>query len=155
GGPRAGRSEFVSRADPAMTRGRRGARVTTARTTRAAPGRRSDARKARDGHGAPASPTRPRAASPGTATPRAPTSRAMPRKPVAPGASYAQRLDRVLDYIGDRLDGELSLATLARVAGFSPFHFHRLFQAHVGETVHDHVKRMRVERAASSMRAAP
>jgi AraC family transcriptional regulator len=81
--------------------------------------------------------------------------RAMPRKAAAPAASYAQRLDRVLDYIADHLDGELSLAKLARVAGFSPFHFHRLFQAHVGETVHDHVRRVRVERAASTMRASP
>jgi AraC family transcriptional regulator len=79
----------------------------------------------------------------------------MPRKPAAPGASYAQRLDRVLDYIAEHLDGSLPLATLARVAGFSPFHFHRLFQAHVGETVHDHVRRVRVERAASAMRTSP
>ncbi|HEU0036020.1 MAG TPA: helix-turn-helix domain-containing protein [Kofleriaceae bacterium] len=69
--------------------------------------------------------------------------------------SYAARLDRVLDHITEHLDEELSLATLARVAGFSPFHFHRLFQGHVGETVHAHVKRMRVERAASIMRAQP
>ena len=70
-------------------------------------------------------------------------------------ATLAQRLDRVLDHIAAHLDGDVSLAALARVAGFSPFHFHRLFQAHVGETVHAYVKRVRVERAASTMRAQP
>lgn len=70
-------------------------------------------------------------------------------------ASYAVRLDRVLDHVADHLDGDLSLAVLARVAGFSPYHFHRLFQGHVRETVHDYVRRARVERAASVMRAQP
>jgi len=69
--------------------------------------------------------------------------------------SYAQRLDRVLDHIADHLHDELTLARLAHVAGFSPFHFHRLFQARTGETVHAHVRRVRVERAASQMRVAP
>ena len=70
-------------------------------------------------------------------------------------ASYTTRLDRVLDHIADHLDGDLALATLARVAGFSPYHFHRLFAAHVGEPVHAYVKRARVERAASILRAQP
>jgi AraC family transcriptional regulator len=70
-------------------------------------------------------------------------------------SSYAARLDRVLDHVADHLDGDLSLEALARVAGFSPFHFHRLFQAHTGETLHAHVKRVRVERAASLMRSQP
>jgi AraC family transcriptional regulator len=69
--------------------------------------------------------------------------------------SYPQRLDRVVDHVAEHLEDDLALAKLARVAGFSPFHFHRLFQAYTGETVHDHVRRVRVERAASLMRAAP
>lgn len=70
-------------------------------------------------------------------------------------ASFGQRLDRVLDHVADHLDDKLVLEKLARIAGFSPFHFHRLFQAHAGETVHDHVRRVRVERAASLMRSTP
>jgi AraC family transcriptional regulator len=76
--------------------------------------------------------------------------RAATRRP-----SIAQRLDRVLDHVADHLDDKLALEKLARVAGFSPFHFHRLFQAHAGESVHDHVRRIRVERAASLMRSTP
>ena len=74
---------------------------------------------------------------------------------VVPAGVYATRLDRVLDHIADHLDDDLSVAKLARVAGFSPYHFHRLFHAHVGEPVHAYVKRARVERAASLMRAQP
>ncbi len=69
--------------------------------------------------------------------------------------SYAQRLDRVLDHVAEHLDGDLDLGSLAKVAGFSPFHFHRLFQGSTGETVAEHVRRVRLERAASLMLAAP
>lgn len=61
---------------------------------------------------------------------------------------YCERLNRVLVFIGENLDQPLSLTRLAEVACFSPFHFHRLFAAHLGETLHDHVRRLRLERAA-------
>jgi len=65
------------------------------------------------------------------------------------------RVNRVLDYISRHLDGELSLARLAQIGCFSPFHFHRIFQAVCGETLNNHVRRVRLERAAQLMRAAP
>jgi len=37
---------------------------------------------------------------------------------------------------------------LARAAGFSVFHFHRIFSAMVGETLGEHLLRLRMERAA-------
>ncbi|MEO6379566.1 MAG: helix-turn-helix domain-containing protein, partial [Caulobacteraceae bacterium] len=46
------------------------------------------------------------------------------------------------------LDGDVSLEALARDFGYSPFHFHRLFSAAVGETPQKHVERLRLERAA-------
>ena len=46
------------------------------------------------------------------------------------------------------LDQELSLESLARGSGYSPFHFHRLFSTAVGETPGRHVRRLRLERAA-------
>ena len=49
----------------------------------------------------------------------------------------------------------LTLNTLAQVAGFSPFHFHRLFKAVTGETSSDTVVRLRLERAASLLRSSP
>jgi AraC family transcriptional regulator len=68
---------------------------------------------------------------------------------------YRDRVNRVLDYIADHLDGELSLAKLSRVACFSPFHFHRIFQGVTAETLNDHVRRVRLERAALLLRSKP
>jgi len=62
---------------------------------------------------------------------------------------YAGRVNAVIDYIERNLAEELTLETLAGVAHFSPFHFHRVFSAMVGETLNDFVSRLRVERAAS------
>ncbi|MGQ0710256.1 MAG: AraC family transcriptional regulator [Rhodoferax sp.] len=48
-------------------------------------------------------------------------------------APYAQRMNRVLDHIDHHLDQALEVADLAAVAHFSPFHFHRMFSAWVGQ----------------------
>ena len=61
---------------------------------------------------------------------------------------YISRINRVLAYVERHLADDLSLAVLARESCFSPFHFHRIFQAIVGETPVDFVKRVRLERAA-------
>jgi AraC family transcriptional regulator len=65
---------------------------------------------------------------------------------------YAARMDRVLRYIDTHLDGDLSLARLAAEADFSPYHFHRVFKAMTGETVHAYAKRMRLKSAAVRLR---
>jgi AraC-like DNA-binding protein len=39
---------------------------------------------------------------------------------------YAQRINAVIDHVREHLNDDLSLDTLARVAGFSPSHFYRL-----------------------------
>jgi AraC family transcriptional regulator len=49
------------------------------------------------------------------------------------------------------LDDDLSVEKLAKVALFSPFHFHRLFRAMVGESVNEYVRRIRLERAAHQL----
>lgn len=61
---------------------------------------------------------------------------------------HKERINRVLLYIRENIAVPLSLETLSGVACFSPFHFHRLFQAHVGETLSGYVRRVRLERAA-------
>lgn len=53
----------------------------------------------------------------------------------------------MLDYIYADLGRPLRLDDLAELADLSPFHFHRVFQAMVGETPNDFVKRLRLERA--------
>ncbi|ABQ27658.1 transcriptional regulator, AraC family [Geotalea uraniireducens Rf4] len=63
--------------------------------------------------------------------------------------SYQERLNRVLIHIQKNLDEPLTIERLAEVACLSPFHFHRIFSAHVGETVTGYVRRLRLERAAT------
>ena len=67
---------------------------------------------------------------------------------------YHDRVNRVLDYIAQHLDGDLSLAHLSTIGCFSPFHFHRIFQGITGETLNTHVRRVRLERAATLMKAS-
>ena len=68
---------------------------------------------------------------------------------VAPGGKRdRKRILRVLVHIQTHLDENLALDDLARVAHFSPFHFHRVFRGMMGESVKEHVRRLRLERAA-------
>lgn len=60
---------------------------------------------------------------------------------------YEKRLLRVLDYVYDNLDGDLSLDALADVAALSRFHFHRVFSAVTGETLAHFIRRLRLHRA--------
>src|SRR5437773_11110991 len=66
--------------------------------------------------------------------------------------AYKERLLRVLVYIQQHLDETIALDDLARVAHFSPYHFHRLFRGMVGESVMEHVRRLRLERAAHRLK---
>lgn len=59
----------------------------------------------------------------------------------------------VIEYIDRHLDENLDLATLADVAHFSAFHFHRLFHALQGEPLGDYVRRRRLELAAIRLRS--
>src|SRR5262249_24312464 len=70
-------------------------------------------------------------------------------------AKYEQRVNRVVDHIREHLADELSLVALARLAAFSPFHFHRLFRAITGETLFGFIQRQRVERAGVVLYAHP
>lgn len=61
----------------------------------------------------------------------------------------------VVEHIDRHLDQKLDLAALAGVAHFSPFHFHRLFHALMGEVLGDYLRRRRLETAATRLRAQP
>lgn len=50
-------------------------------------------------------------------------------------AEYMARINRVIDHVDHHICEPLRLEDLARVANFSPFHFHRVFRALVGETL--------------------
>jgi AraC family transcriptional regulator len=70
-------------------------------------------------------------------------------------AEYENRVNRVMDYVGEHLAEDLSLDTLAQVAAFSPFHFHRVFKSVTGENLNEFVQRLRLEWAATALTARP
>jgi AraC family transcriptional regulator len=63
------------------------------------------------------------------------------------GGLTSQQMGRVLDFVQDHLDQDLSLEALAQQAGFSPYHFARLFRQTMGESPHQFVLHQRIERA--------
>jgi AraC family transcriptional regulator len=55
-------------------------------------------------------------------------------------------------YVRAHLDERLTLETIAAVAGFSPYHFHRVFRVAFGENLNAFVVRHRMQRAARELR---
>jgi AraC-like DNA-binding protein len=63
------------------------------------------------------------------------------------GDDLFRRLCRSRDYLAAGLDQPLRLADAAREAYLSPYHYHRLFARAFGETPHDFLTRLRIDRA--------
>ncbi len=68
---------------------------------------------------------------------------------------YLDRVHRAIDHVLTHLAEPLLLDDVAKVACFSPYHFHRIFRASVGETLAAFVKRVRLERAVVEMSHRP
>lgn len=62
--------------------------------------------------------------------------------------NYRRRLIKVIDYIHDHLESDLSINALADIAMMSPYHFHRVYRGLVQETVNATIRRLRLQRAA-------
>jgi AraC family transcriptional regulator len=61
-------------------------------------------------------------------------------------------LARLRDYVMAHLDEPLEVATLARMAGRSPFHFSRVFTRSVGMTPHRYIVHLRLQHAMQLVR---
>ena len=70
-------------------------------------------------------------------------------------SEYLRRVHAVQDYIETHPEDIPDLDTLARLAGFSKFHFHRIFKAITGETLLSYIHRIKLVRAAAYLRHAP
>ena len=71
-----------------------------------------------------------------------------------PNEKYEQALLSTLVHIQTNLEGDLGLDTLAERAGFSAYHFHRLFRDAIGEPVKEYVRRLRLEKAAYRLKVS-
>ena len=65
---------------------------------------------------------------------------------------YSRRINIVVEYINNHLADDIDLETLANVSNFSPYHFHRIMKAFLGEPIGAFITRMRVETAARLLR---
>lgn len=61
---------------------------------------------------------------------------------------YRARIIKVLRYITNNVEGDLSLKKLSEESCFSPYHFHRIFSAYLRESPADYINRIRIEKAA-------
>lgn len=66
-------------------------------------------------------------------------------------ASYNDRLNRVVDYVYDHLEDDMSFDRLAEIACLSPYHWSRIYSAMRGETIAATVRRLKLQRAADRL----
>lgn len=62
--------------------------------------------------------------------------------------NYHQRFEKVLLYIDQNLESEISIKTLSDLAFFSPFHFNRQFSSYIGQPLHQYIQMNRLHKAA-------
>lgn len=60
-------------------------------------------------------------------------------------------IEKAIKYIKENLTSDLSLGTMAKRAGFSPIHFHNVFKASTGRTLHEYVEEQRIKKAANML----
>ena len=68
------------------------------------------------------------------------------------GGLPGYRLKRVLDFVADRLEENISLSQLAAIAGMSPHYFSQLFKQSTGRAPHQYVLLKRIEHAKEQLR---
>ncbi|MFZ5824723.1 MAG: AraC family transcriptional regulator [Bacillota bacterium] len=64
---------------------------------------------------------------------------------------YRRWVQRALDHIEANLTNPVDAAAVAQAAGFSLYHFHRIFQGATGESVADYLRRRRLAEAAKML----
>ena len=52
---------------------------------------------------------------------------------------FSPIIQKTIEYIENSLQDEWSLENIARFAGFSKFHYHRIFHKEVGVTVSEYI----------------
>ena len=67
---------------------------------------------------------------------------------------YEKRINSVINFIETGISKPIQLRDLAYAANFSPYHFHRIFKAFTGETPKNFIWRIRLEKAANSLKFA-
>jgi AraC family transcriptional regulator len=64
------------------------------------------------------------------------------------GTDYHIQIQKTIEFIEEHMSDNLSLTRLSRIACFSKYHFHRVFQTMVGDSVMEYVRKRRLAKAA-------
>lgn len=64
---------------------------------------------------------------------------------------YIEGIRTAIDYIEDNLKNSISLEDIAKMVGYSMYHFHRIFQSYVKESVSEYIRRRRLTKAACDL----
>ena len=64
---------------------------------------------------------------------------------------YAKIVNLTEDYIENNIDEKILIDDLADYVSISRFHFHRIFKEYTGESIHQFISRVKIERSAMFM----
>ena len=67
---------------------------------------------------------------------------------------YEEAILSTLIHIQTHLESNLNLDMLAERAGFSAYHYHRIFREIIGEPMKEYIRRLRIERAAYRLKVS-
>lgn len=65
--------------------------------------------------------------------------------------SYIDSMEKALVYIESHLQEDIDLSSISREAGYSLYHFHRIFKGVVGDSIKDYVRKRRITEAAKEL----
>ena len=65
--------------------------------------------------------------------------------------SYIDSLEKALNYIESHLHEDVDLSSIAKEAGYSLYHFHRIFKGAVGDSIKDYIRKRRMTEAAKEL----
>lgn len=66
--------------------------------------------------------------------------------------TYHERINVVIQYIHNHLDERLDIDNLAGLSCYSPYHFHRIMHAYLGESLGSYIQRARIAVSAQLLR---
>lgn len=65
--------------------------------------------------------------------------------------TYIKTMEKALSYIEAHLREDIDLAEVAKTAGYSLYHFHRIFKGAVGDSLKDYIRKRRMTEAAREL----
>lgn len=65
---------------------------------------------------------------------------------------HHKKINMVIDYISTHLDEKLDLDKLSNISAISPFHFHRIMRAYLGEPIGSYIIRCKIEASSTLLK---